>query len=177
MKTCILSPFLALVLLAVSSSAFVILKSTNRVTTCASRKIEDTKLTLAASTLDTNESKSKNSDNSKNKEDTSSTSFDMREKEMEEVRMELIAKYLSAGKSQEYAEQEVDKFLSDPDRSEKYLDMRRYAKAQADELMGFESIFVIGGAFLLGLTGNVMLKYLSAYKEVYPNGDGPIPFL
>jgi hypothetical protein len=91
--------------------------------------------------------------------------------------MELIAKYLSAGKSQEYAEQEVDKFLSDPDRSEKYLDMRRYAKAQADELMGFESIFVIGGAFLLGLTGNVVIKYISAYKEVYPSGDGPIPFL
>lgn len=91
--------------------------------------------------------------------------------------MELIGKYLSAGKSQEYAEQEVDKFLSDPDRSEKYLDMRRYAKAQADELMGFESIFVIGGAFLLGLTGNVMIKYIAAYKEVYPSGDGPIPFL
>jgi len=94
-----------------------------------------------------------------------------------EVTMELVAKYVSAGKSQEYAQQEVDKFLSDPERSEKYLDMRRYAKAQANELMGFESILVIGGAFALGLTGNVLIKYISAYKQVYPSGDGPIPFL
>lgn len=55
--------------------------------------------------------------------------------------------------------------------------MRRYAKAQADELMGFESIFVIGGAFFLGLGGNVLIKYISAYKDVYPDGNGPIPFL
>jgi hypothetical protein len=106
-----------------------------------------------------------------------STQFPLSYTQLQEVRMELISKYLSAGKSQEYAEQEVDKFLSDPVRSEKYLDMRRYAKAQADELMGFESIFVIGGAFVLGLTGNVLIKYIAAYKEVYPNGDGPIPFL
>jgi|EP00979_Chaetoceros_neogracilis_P005433 hypothetical protein len=91
--------------------------------------------------------------------------------------MELVAKYVSAGKTQEYAQQEVEKFLSDPDRSEKFLDMRRYAKAQANELMGFESIFVIGGAFALGLTGNVLIKYISAYKQVYPSGDGPVPFL
>jgi hypothetical protein len=43
--------------------------------------------------------------------------------------------------------------------------------------MGFESIFVIGGAFALGLTGNVLIKYISAYKQVYPSGDGPVPFL
>ncbi len=81
--------------------------------------------------------------------------------------MELIQKYLSAGKSREYAEEEVDKFLSDPDRSEKYLDMRRYAKAQANELMGFESVMVIGGAFFLGLFGQVGMKYFMAYKEVH----------
>lgn len=96
---------------------------------------------------------------------------------IQEVKAELVAKYVAAGKSEEYAQQEVDKFLSDPDRSEKYLDMRRYAKAQADELMGFESIFVIGGAFFLGLGGNVLIKYISAYKDVYPDGNGPIPFL
>lgn len=81
-----------------------------------------------------------------------------------DVRMELVQKYVSAGKSHEYAEQEVDKFLSDPERSEQYLDMRRYAEAQQNELMGFESIFVIGGAFFVGLMGNVGMKYLSAYK-------------
>ena len=89
-----------------------------------------------------------------------------------------MTKYLSAGKSQDYAEQEVDKFLSDPDRSEKYLDMRRYAKAQANEFMGFESIVVVGGAFFLGMMGTVGGKYLSAYKELYPgSGEGPIPLL
>lgn len=91
--------------------------------------------------------------------------------------MELVAKYVSAGKSQEYAQQEVDKFLSDPERSEQFLDMRRYAKAQANELMGFESTLVIFGAFFLGLSGNVLFKYLSAYKDLHPDGNGPIPFL
>lgn len=91
--------------------------------------------------------------------------------------MELVAKYVSAGKSQEYAQQEVDKFLSDPERSEQFLDMRRYAKAQANELMGFESILVIFGAFFLGLSGNVLFKYISVYKELHPDGNGPIPFL
>lgn len=105
------------------------------------------------------------------------TALEMKNKEMEDVRMELVQKYVSAGKSPEYAEEEVDKFLSDPDRSEKYLEMRRYAKAQAEELMGFETVFVIGGAFFLGLMGNVGVKYFLAYKEVYPGHDGPIPFL
>jgi hypothetical protein len=91
--------------------------------------------------------------------------------------MELVQKYLSAGKSREFAEEEVDKFLSDPERSEQYLEMRRYAKAQANELMGFETVLVIGGSFVLGLVGNVGLKYLLAYKEVFPNHDGPIPLL
>lgn len=84
--------------------------------------------------------------------------------EIKEVRFELVQKYVSAGKSTQYAEEEVDKFLSDPDRSEKYLEMRRYAKAQADELMGFETVFIIGGAFFLGLMGNVGVKYFLAYK-------------
>ncbi len=91
--------------------------------------------------------------------------------------MELIQKYISAGKSREFAEEEVDEFLSDPERSEQFLDMRRYAKAQANELMGFETVFVIGGAFFLGLLGNVGVKYFAAYREVFPNHDGPIPFL
>lgn len=84
--------------------------------------------------------------------------------EIKEVRFELVQKYVSAGKSTQYAEEEVDKFLSDPDRSEKYLEMRRYAKAQAEELMGFETVFIVGGAFFLGLMGNVGVKYFLAYK-------------
>ena len=78
--------------------------------------------------------------------------------------MELVQRYVSAGKSEEFAEQEVDKFLSDPERSEKFLEMRRYSKAQAEELLGFESILFVGGGFFLGLMGTVGFKYLSAYQ-------------
>lgn len=127
---------------------------------------------LAASTLDTNED-SPPSDLSPEE----AAALEIKNQEITEVKQELIAKYLSAGKSQDFAEQEVEKFLSDPERSEQYLEMRRYAKAQANELMGFESIFIVGGAFFLGLTGQVGMKYLAAYKDVYPGGDGPIPFL
>ncbi len=76
----------------------------------------------------------------------------------------MVQKYVAAGKTQEFAEQEVDKFLSDPERSEKYLEMRRYAKAQSEAMMGFESPLFIGGGFLLGLLGTVGLNYLSAMK-------------
>lgn len=98
-------------------------------------------------------------------------------KEVQEVRQELIQKYISLGRTMEYAEVEVDKFLSDPERSQKFLEMRRYAKAQANELMGFETAVTIGGAFFVGLFGNVLIKYIAAYKDVYPGHDGPIPFL
>ena len=95
MKTNVLSILLALV--AASSSAFVVPQNTHKVTTFVLRKVEDAKLTLAASTLDSNESKNKNSDISKNKEDTSSTnsssdltSFNMREKEMEVRKQQVL---------------------------------------------------------------------------------------
>ena len=84
-------------------------------------------------------------------------------KEVEEVRQELIQKYISLGRTLEYAEKEVDQFLSDPERSQQFLDMRRYAKAQANDL-GFESLFQIGGAFMLGLGFTVGANYYSAYK-------------
>jgi hypothetical protein len=76
----------------------------------------------------------------------------------------MIQKYLSFGKSREDAEAEVDKFLSDPERSQQYLEMRRYANAQKNELMGFEGFLTIGGGFLLGLVGTVGVKYFSALQ-------------
>ena len=87
----------------------------------------------------------------------------LKSKEIQEVREELIFKYVKLGKGQEEAEREVDKFLSDPEQSEQYLEMRRYAKAQADEL-GPELILQLGGAFALGLGATVIPKYISAYK-------------
>jgi len=95
----------------------------------------------------------------------------------QEVREQLVEKYLSLGRSQEYAESEVDNFLNDPNRSQKFLEMRRYAKSQQDAAMGFENILMYGGAFFLGLLGDGIFKYFAAYKEIYPDHNGPIPFL
>mmetsp|Transcript_27861 Transcript_27861/g.42182 ORF Transcript_27861/g.42182 Transcript_27861/m.42182 type:complete len:168 (+) Transcript_27861:154-657(+) len=79
--------------------------------------------------------------------------------EIQEVRKEMVAKYVSFGKTLEDAEREVDKFLSDPEQSLQYLEMRQYAKSQ--ELMGSnaESMFLLIGAFFLGLAGTVAIKY------------------
>ena len=123
--------------------------------------------------------------------------------EIQEVRQELIMKYVQLGKSPEDAERDVDDFLSDPEQSNQYLEMRRYAKAQADEL-GFDLYFQLGGAFFIGLAATSLPKYYNAYKvrfrgiyvfasfsfqmwfswfslvpmqTVYPDGGGPIPFL
>jgi len=89
--------------------------------------------------------------------------------QVQEVRMELIEKYLSAGREMEFAETEVDKFLSDPERSLKYLEMRSYAKRQNE--MGFEGIFQLGAAFAIGLVGNVGIKYFTAWRQASPDHD------
>jgi len=87
--------------------------------------------------------------------------------QVQEVRMELIEKYLSKGFDMELAEKEVDKFLSDPERSLQYLEMRDYAKSQNE--MGFETALTLGAAFVLGLVGNVGMKYYAALTDVSPD--------
>lgn len=82
--------------------------------------------------------------------------------EVQEVRNALISKYLQLGKSPKDAEREVDGFLSDSERSKQYLEMRRYAKAQADEL-GFELYLQLGGAILIGFAVNTLNNYYNAY--------------
>lgn len=82
------------------------------------------------------------------------------DKEMQEVRQELIEKYLAFGKSLDVAESEVDKFLRDPDRSRQFLDMRRYNKAQKDAMLGFESPLMFLAAFSLGMIGNYFFHFL-----------------
>jgi len=89
--------------------------------------------------------------------------------QVQEVRMELIEKYLSAGREMEFAEKEVDKFLSDPERSLKYLEMRSYAKAQNE--LGFEGVIQLGAAFAIGLVGNVGVKYFTAWRQASPDHD------
>ncbi len=68
--------------------------------------------------------------------------------EIQEVRKELVGKYVELGKTQTEAEIEVDRFLADPDQSGQYLQMRRLAKSQ--ELVGPEFFFQLAGSFALG---------------------------
>jgi len=79
-------------------------------------------------------------------------------KEIQEVRKELVLKYTSLGSSPEKAEKEVDEFLNDQERCEQYLDMRRYAQAQADDLS--VNFGQIGLAFFIGLAGTIGPKLL-----------------
>jgi len=89
--------------------------------------------------------------------------------QVQEVRMELIQKYISGGHGIELAEKEVDKFLSDPERSLQYLEMRDYAKSQSE--MGFETALTLSAAFVIGLVGNVGIKYYTALTEASHNTD------
>ncbi len=77
------------------------------------------------------------------------------------MRQELVDKYLSLGRSQEYAEVEIDSFLNDPSRSQKFLEMRKYAKSQENASMGFEDFVLYGCAFLVGLLGDQIFKVLA----------------
>lgn len=77
--------------------------------------------------------------------------------EIQQVRLEMVEKYVELGKTHAEAEVEVDKFLSDPEQSLQYLEMRRYAKSQ--ELVGPELLFQLGGAFALGLIATIGSKH------------------
>jgi hypothetical protein len=76
---------------------------------------------------------------------------------MQDVRSELIQKYVAQGVSQDTAEQEVDWFLQDTERSQQYLEMRMYAQLQADDF-GVEYGLQVLGAFLLGFLGLAVLQ-------------------
>mmetsp|Transcript_32763 Transcript_32763/g.50832 ORF Transcript_32763/g.50832 Transcript_32763/m.50832 type:complete len:161 (+) Transcript_32763:148-630(+) len=91
---------------------------------------------------------------------------------LEEVRLELVQKYLAQGITQEEAEQEVDVFLADKDRSEKYLEMRMYAAAQADDLGLGLGLQLVGG-FLIGFIGIVGPKYFQAHLASIPAAEIP----
>jgi hypothetical protein len=78
---------------------------------------------------------------------------------MQDVRDELIQKYMAQGVLQETAEQEVDLFLEDTERSQQYLEMRMYAQLQADDL-GVEFGLQLLGAFVLGFLGLAALQQL-----------------
>lgn len=83
--------------------------------------------------------------------------------EVQQVRLEMVQKYVELGKTPEEAEIEVDKFLSDPEQSLQYLEMRRYAKSQ--ELVGPELLVQLAGAFALGLFATVGSKYFGVSTQ------------
>ena len=83
---------------------------------------------------------------------------------LEEVRLELIAKYLERGITEEEAQNEVDAFLADQERAEQYLEMRMYASAQADDL-GLGLIVQLVGGFLIGFLISVGPKYFHVFQE------------
>ena len=68
--------------------------------------------------------------------------------EIQQVRSEMVQKYVELGKKREEALVEVDRFLSDPEQSHPYLEMRRSAKSQ--ELVGPEFFVQLLGSFAIG---------------------------
>ena len=72
---------------------------------------------------------------------------------VDEIREELLHKYLAQGISRDSAIREIDSFIQDKERSRKYMEMRAYAsKAKGYDLGIGEGLnYVI--AFLVGILG------------------------
>jgi hypothetical protein len=82
--------------------------------------------------------------------------------QIQQVRSEMLAKYISLGKSSEQAEKEVDEFLHDRERAQPFVEMRQYAKRKFDD-MGLEIVFQTSFIFLFCLFATLGLQYYSAY--------------
>lgn len=141
---------------------FLALASTSQAFVIPSRRFGTPGLRLFSSP-DSNPSTSSSPDvQSDGSEDTDFLER-MKSIEIQEVRTELIQKYVELGNDEAVAEEEVDKFLSDPDQSEKFLEMRRYAKSQQEEIDS-GLYFQLAGYFFIGLVFTVLPKYINAYK-------------
>ena len=68
---------------------------------------------------------------------------------VQRVRQALVKKYLQLGRSSEYAEREVDEFLSDRKRSQKFVEMRAFA-VTSGESFTWEDGLQLAIAFLFG---------------------------
>lgn len=82
--------------------------------------------------------------------------------ELQEIRREMVAKYTSLGNSLEVAEAEVDAFLGDREKSQQFVEMRRYAQAQVDDLSELGGVGPLFLAFLIGFVATVGPKLLAA---------------
>ena len=72
---------------------------------------------------------------------------------LDEIREELISKYLEQGISRESAIREIDSFLKDGDRPQKYMEMRAYASKAKGYDLGVGEGFNYVIAFLVGIVG------------------------
>jgi len=82
---------------------------------------------------------------------------------MEELRQELIAKYIAAGRSLT-AETEVDTFLRDTQRSDEYIQMKLRAKEESE--LGFEEFIRYAIAFSFGVLYSLAANYYLDLHEV-----------
>jgi hypothetical protein len=89
---------------------------------------------------------------------------------VEEIKQELLAKYTERGVSAAQAEQEIEVFLSDSERSEKYLEMKATAQAKADDL-GLGNVVELIVGFLTGFIGLAILKSFESYRDLFPEGS------
>ena len=82
------------------------------------------------------------------------------------MRTELLNKYISLGKPKELAEKEVDAFLSDREKAQPFIEMRRYAKRKMDD-MGLEVVVQTAIIFFVCLFATIGLQYYTAYMVCY----------
>lgn len=82
--------------------------------------------------------------------------------QIQEVRSEMVAKYIACGKPSDVAEQEVDAFLRDRERAQPFVEMRQYAKHKFDD-MGLEIVVQTAVICLFCLFATIGLQYHSAY--------------
>jgi len=86
----------------------------------------------------------------------------LRTSEVQNVRKELIKKYLAMGRTEDVAIREVDEFLNDRERSTPFLEMRHYAKVHQDLGPEIPIIFIL--FYLLGLAGSVIMDVYTANR-------------
>jgi hypothetical protein len=89
---------------------------------------------------------------------------------IEKIKQDLLAKYTERGVSAAQAEQEIEVFLSDHERSEKYLEMKATAQAKADDL-GLGNVLELIVGFLSGFVGLAILKSFDSYRDLFPEGS------
>lgn len=91
---------------------------------------------------------------------------------METIRGELVQKYIALGHSEEYATNEVNYFLEDSERSAQFVEMRRIAMAQGNDL-GIENFVQFAAAFSFGLVGSWAMNHFHAIQAASPDGGLP----